>query len=88
MDHYGRVWIISAHVSPSVIVELLDLAHVQAPVAGLIDELNCRDDVGLGGIAVGEGFDSEDGLVNIITSLPVYGAFSATVVEAVLGTGC
>lgn len=88
MDHDRRVLIAVANGSPPVVVELLDLAHVVAPVRGFVEELDGGYDVYFFGVALGEIADCCHSVLDVIAGLPVDSAVFAAVVEAVLRARC
>lgn len=88
VDHDGCVAVEVADVAPAVVVEFLDVVHVEAPVAGFVEELDGGYDVGVAFIAVGEVLDGGKGIGDVVAGLPVYVAVFTAVVETVLGTGC
>ena len=66
------------------LVEGVDCVEVEIWTEGLVEKFDHGDDVGVGGVALGEVFDRGDGFGDGVAGLPIYGAVAAGVVEAVL----
>lgn len=85
-DH-GRVSVAVADRAPPVVVEALDVGHVERGAVGFVEQSDAGDDVGGGGVALGEAADGEEGLRRCVALLPADGAAAPAVVEAVLRAG-
>jgi hypothetical protein len=57
VDYYCCVAVAVADVAPAVVVEFLDVVHVQPPVSGLVEEFDGGYDVGVAFVPVGEVLD-------------------------------
>ena len=78
----------SCHGLVAGLVETLDLLEVEGATQRLVQELDCRDNVGVARVALGEVLDCGDGLAHCISLLPIDGSVAAAVVEAVLRPRC
>ena len=87
VDGDGGVGVGVAHGAPAVVVEFLEGAEVDDGAEGFVEQFDGRDDVGFFGVALGEGPDRIEGLLGCAALLPLDGAETAAVVEAVLGAG-
>lgn len=74
----------SCHGVVTGLVEGLDLVKVEGATKRLVEDLNCRDGVGVSGVALSENLKRGDRLVDRITLLPINGSKAAAVVEAIL----
>ena len=88
MNYDSCITVLSANISPAIVVEFLDQTHVVAPVGGFVEQFDGSYDVGLGGVAVCKGLDRSESDGNIVAGLPINGAISTAIVETVLRAGC
>ena len=70
------------------LVEGLKLVEVDGATKRLVEDLNCRDGVGISGVALGENLKCGDRLGNRIALLPINGSEAAAVVETILRSRC
>lgn len=74
----------SSHSLVAGLVEGPDLVEVESGSHRLVEEFDCRDDVGVGGVALSEYLKRGDSLADRITLLPINSSVAAAVVEAIL----
>ena len=85
VDDYRCVAVLSADISPAIIVKQFQLVHIDGPIRWLVQELNCCDNIGVPGVTVGNVLDRGQGLGCRVALLPLDGTVFSTVVEPVLG---
>lgn len=74
----------SCHGLVAVLVEILDPVEIKGAAERFIEELYCRDDVSVPGVALSEILERGECLANAITLLPSNISVAAAVVETVL----
>lgn len=84
MDAGDHVVAVVVDLAVAGFVECFDSVEVQGGAEGFVEELDGRDDVGVGLVARGERLQGVERLLYTVTLLPVNVAIAATVVEAIL----
>ena len=78
----------SRHGLVAGLVEALELGEVEGETKRLVQELDCRDNIGVASVAFGEILNRGDRLAHCITLLPIDGSVAAAIVETILGSWC
>lgn len=74
----------SCHGLIAGLVESLDLVEIEGAAERFVEELYCRDDVSVPGVALSEILKRGECLANGITLLPINISVAAAIVETIL----
>ena len=85
VDDNRCIAVLGPNVSKSIVVELLQCVHIDAPICWLIQELNRCYNIGITSVTVGKVLDRGQGLGCGIALLPLYGSIPSAVIKTILG---
>lgn len=74
----------SCHGVVAGLVEILELVEIEGAAKRFIEELYCRDDVSVPGVALSEVLKRGECLANGITLLPINSSVAAAIIETIL----